>query len=226
MKNQNISGSLPLIINNKKNRLYQGNLKHYFRTIFYSAENLNNPYHNFRHMNHVLYLCYRAAEYYFPKKTLSQRDVRNLLIAALFHDFNHTGKSGPDSENISRAIAGLCMNILPEDKNWLVDIIEIIQATEYPHKTNDKDINLCCQIIRDADKSQSFSIAWIQQVIFGLSHEWNKPDTPFTPQMVLERQDQYHKNLTFATAWARYEFPKKVIDKKLEEVSALLEILK
>ena len=51
-----ITGDIPEIIGNEEN-LYEGNLILYFCTLFYNANNLKNPYHNFRHTLHVLWLC-------------------------------------------------------------------------------------------------------------------------------------------------------------------------
>jgi hypothetical protein len=87
-----ITGDLPEIIGNEEN-LYEGNLTLYFRILFYNSNNLNNPYHNFRHTLHVLWLCQKACRYY--QKKLTPRQMRNLLIAALFHDFDHPGHPHP-----------------------------------------------------------------------------------------------------------------------------------
>jgi hypothetical protein len=59
-------------------------------------------------MLHVTWLCYQAAEFY--RDRLTQRQIRNLLIAALFHDFDHPGHphpgaDDPDRINIGRSIA-------------------------------------------------------------------------------------------------------------------------
>ena len=102
-----ITGDIPEIIGNEAN-LYQGNLVSYFRILFYNSSNLNNPYHNFRHTLHVLWLCEKACRYY--QKSLTPRQMRNLLIAALFHDFDHPGHlhpgaQDPDRINIKIAIA-------------------------------------------------------------------------------------------------------------------------
>ena len=56
MLTSEITGDLPEIIGNEEN-LYEGNLTLYFRILFYNSNNLNNPYHNFRHTLHVLWLC-------------------------------------------------------------------------------------------------------------------------------------------------------------------------
>src|SRR5262249_51563583 len=58
-----VRGSLPQIVRNDHN-LYDGNLVHYLQVIFSHAINLNNPYHNFRHMFHVLWLCHEACGFY------------------------------------------------------------------------------------------------------------------------------------------------------------------
>jgi hypothetical protein len=91
-------------------RLYEGNLTFYFRTLFFKSSNIYNPYHNFRRMLHVLWLCDQACRYY--QNRLTPRQMRNLLIAALFHDFDHPGhphpsEGDPDRINIPIAIAGL-----------------------------------------------------------------------------------------------------------------------
>jgi hypothetical protein len=58
-----IRGSLPQIIRNDQD-LYEGDLVCYLPAIFNHAVNLNNPYHNFRHMFHVLWLCHDARKFY------------------------------------------------------------------------------------------------------------------------------------------------------------------
>ncbi|MEK7599008.1 MAG: HD domain-containing protein [Patescibacteria group bacterium] len=181
-----ISGSIPMIVKNDNN-FYEGDLKFYFRNIFHHAQNLSNPYHNFRHICHVLWLCYEACEFY-GIETLSRRKMRNLLIAALFHDFDHTGKAGPDSVNIERAIAGLKKYISSEDQSEFEDISAIIRSTEYPYTVSNENLDLPSLIIRDADLSQAFNVAWIQQVVFGLAAEWDK-----TPIQILEMQAKFYR---------------------------------
>jgi hypothetical protein len=212
-----IRGTLDKILSNESD-LYEGNLVKYFQIIFIKAKNLRNPYHNFRHTMHVTWLCHDACTYY--KQMLTQREMRNLLIAAMFHDFDHSGTTGEDSLNINLAVKAIKKYVLPEDRHYLEEIIAIIRATEYPYKNNSTHLNLCSQVIRDADLSQSLCCTWLQQVIFGLSAEWNK-----SPLEVLKIQTDYHSNLRFYTEWARTIWPKEEIDKKIEEITNLLEIL-
>ncbi|MBV8807817.1 MAG: hypothetical protein JO033_04010 [Acidobacteriaceae bacterium] len=213
-----VRGSLPQIIRNDQD-LYEGNLIHYFQVIFNDASNLNKPYHNFRHMFHVLWLCYDACWFYTNE--LSRRDKRNLFIAAVFHDFDHLGRPGPDQLNIDRAIAGLRMHIAPEDVPHLATIEALIQSTHYPYTVASESLHLAARIIRDADAGQTLNAAWIQQVIFGLAAELGK-----TPLEVLEMQEPFLSNLRLATEWARTMFPKEHIEEKINEANELLSLLR
>jgi hypothetical protein len=210
------TGSLPEIIQNDDN-LYEGDLAHYFKVLFNYARNLAGPYHNFRHMFHVMYLCYDACVCY--KVMLSKREMRNLLIAALFHDFDHTGRTGNDDLNIELAIRGLRKHIAPIDEMYFGEIVAIIRPTEYPHKVSADLLDLSQKILRDADVSQAFSVAWIQQVIIGLSVEMNS-----TPTVMLNMQEAFIANLQFSTSWARKKFDDEK-QKKIEEVRGLLALL-
>lgn len=208
-------GSIPEIIRNEDN-LYEGNLISYFRAVFNDARNLCNPYHNFRHMCHVTYLCYQACVFY--KSKLNKREMRNLLIAALFHDFDHTGKSSPDKVNINRAIKALKSHLAEEDRDQFDNIAEIIQATKWPYTK--EPANPLGMIIRDADMSQGLTIAWIQQVVFGLATEWDK-----TPLEILKIQPSFLKEQEFRTTWAKQAFPKKYIKQKISEIQSLINLL-
>jgi hypothetical protein len=57
------TGDIPEIIGNDRG-LYEGDLTGYFRALIFHATNLTRPYHNLRHMLHVTWLCYQAAEFY------------------------------------------------------------------------------------------------------------------------------------------------------------------
>lgn len=212
-----IRGSLPEIIGNDDG-LYEGDLTHYFRHVFYHATNLRLPYHNFRHMTHVLTTCHTASRYY--RDRLTGREIRNLLVAALFHDFNHRGILSDDDLNIERAIRGLDGCLLPEDEHHRDDIVTIIRATEYPHRETTSELTLPEMIIRDADVLQAFSPAWIQQIVFGLSEEQKE-----APIGMLRLQVPYLEGLELYTEWAKEAYPRTVIEEKLTEVRAVLKWL-
>ncbi len=213
------TGTIPSIIRNDAG-IYEGDLKHYMKVLFFKAQNLRSPYHNFRHMTHMVWLCYQACLFY--NDTFTPREKRNLLIAPAFHDFNHSGMLGDDDLNIERAVRAFQNNVAPEDKQseHSADIIELIRTTEYPHKGETSALPLSYQIMRDADLGQTFSVAWIQQVVFGLAAEWGKQ-----PIEVLKMQGGFLKNLKFHTKWGQQMFPQRVIDAKVKEAEELLQIL-
>jgi hypothetical protein len=217
-----VTGDLPKIIANQE-RLYEGNLTFYFRILFFKSSNINNAYHNFRHLLHVLWLCHQACRYY--QNRLTPRQMRDLLIAALFHDFDHPGhphpgENDPDRVNIPIAIAGLRRYVMSADRAFLPQIEALIEATHYPYKIGSDKLDLLGQIIRDADLAQALSPAWIQQVVFGLAKEWE-----VSPFEVLKGQGSFLAGLSFSTCWAQQLFPQELIQAKIEEVEQLLRLL-
>lgn len=212
-----VRGSIPEIVRNDEG-LYPGDLISYFKVVFHKAKNCNYPYHNFRHMTHVFWLCYGACQYY--QGQLNPRERRDLLIGGLFHDFDHSGVAGHDDLNIQRAIRGLKEHIQPEDEEAFEDIAEIIRPTEYPYKVASDTLPLSAQILRDADLSQAMNPAWIQQVIFGLAGEWGTK-----PIEVLRSQASFLGQLYFSTDWAKQLFPPEIVQAKIEEAKQLLALL-
>lgn len=211
-----VSGSVPAIIRNNLG-IYEGDLRYYYWVVFHNAQNLNNPYHNFRHIFHVMYLCYQACLFYAD--LLTGREMRNLLIASLFHDFDHTGKAGPDVVNIERAVAALEKHIASEDVRFFEDIAYLIRVTQYPYVIPSDGMALLGLVIRDADLGQALSPAWIQHVVFGLAAEWGKD-----PLEVLKMQPGFHANLKFGTEWAKAMFPQSEIDAKIAEARELVDL--
>jgi hypothetical protein len=151
---------------------------------------------------------------------LTPREACNLLIAAMMHDFDHIGRAGNDDHNIALALEGLRKHVLEEDRPHLTNIEYLIGVTRYPYDIPSDQIGLCGQILRDADLSQALSVAWIQQVVFGLGVEWNTG--PFN---VLKMQASFFKDLKFTTTWARELFPQDVLEAKIQEAQDLVRIL-
>ena len=218
MRVTDVNGDLPRIINNR-DHVYLGNLRHYFRVLFRQTAN-SNGYHNFRHPCHVLWVCYESLRHPAYRREIPVRKGRNLMIAALSHDFEHSGLPQNDREQIIRAIRGLERHLLPEDAGEIDDISALMVTTEFPHRIETAKLPLEAQILRDGDCSQCFSPVWIQDVVFGLAEERG-----VSPLEVLRHQEGFMRGLTFSTKWAQGVFTKKVIDAKIEEVRGLLEIL-
>ena len=212
-----VTGDLSRVIRNKDG-LYEGDLRHYFRVVFFKAENLLNPYHNFMHLCYVFYLCFLACLFY--KDKLTKRQIRNLLIAALFHDFDHTGKLDPDLINIALAIDGLREHILHQDEMEFENIATLMRGTQWPHVIPGDALTLEGQILRDADLCQVLQVVWMQPVIIGLSAEKG-----CSPIQMLALQPEFLSNLKFLTEWARSLFPTESIYSKINEAEDIFNIL-
>ena len=209
-------GNMDRLIRNDDD-LYLGNLRDYYKIMF-DAKNKFAPYHNLRHMLHVTMLCGSACLFYKGVNGLSPRQARNLLIAAMFHDFDHTGRSGDDDLNIELALRALRKHILPEDKEGQVSIEDAISGTQFPYNVFAEDMTLIAQILRDADVSQAFSTSWIQQMA-GLAEEMGISFVKFLPMQIA-----FLENLKHDTEWGEFLF-KATIPKKIEETRAHLELL-
>jgi len=219
-KNKECVGNLPSIVRNDEG-YYLGDLRYYFKILFDKAKNLNNPYHNFRHITHFLWLGFDAIRFYLNDPQIgSLRQRRNFLIASIFHDFDHIGKAGPDIINIERAVKAFKKYCHPDDIDYQDEIEKLIRLSEYPHKFSADEISLHAQIMRDVDLTQFISSAWIQQVIFGLAAEQGKQ-----PIEVLKSQETFCNNLKFSTEWAKQKFTKDVLEGKIQEIRELVEIL-
>lgn len=182
------------IINNIAGN-YPGNLKEYFR-IVWRAPNIMLPYHNIRHMLHVMWDVYDATLAY-PE--IDERTRRNLLIAALFHDYNHTGSGKDDAVNIRNAVQGLRTHILPVDEPYFDEITSYIKATQFPHQAGDLD--LPALIMRDADVASTLSDVWIAMVSFGLNKELG-----LSPEEMLKAQKPFLGSIKFGTDWAEQKY--------------------
>ena len=215
MSTQPFTGSIAVIANNDEG-FYEGDLWHYLRLVFL-APNIHHGYHGLRHMLHVLWACYEAVRHYLALGGITKREARNLLIAALFHDYDHVGRGGNDAVNIVRAIAALREHVMPEDEPYLEEIIAIIEATEFPHKDLGDSPSLSQLIVRDADISQVFGPAWIGIILAGFGSELGK-----TPIEMLEQQIGFLSEVEFHTDFGKVYFGERAIVAKIAETKALL----
>lgn len=208
---------IQIILN--KDKKYIGDLKYYFRIIWHSP-NILKPYHGLRHILHVMWDVYNAFLYYEKLGTIIDgRTLRNMLIAALFHDYNHPGRAGNDKANIKLALEGLRAHILPEDEEWFDNIAIYIKATEFPH-THDVELFLPENIMRDADISYTLTDSWIQLVAFQLNREMN-----LSPEEMLKGQEPFMRHvLKFSTEWGKEKYATKLED-RIEEVRDMIGVL-
>jgi len=203
------------IVNNEE-KLYDGDLRHYYSLVF-SAPNVNNPYHNFRHMMHVFCSTYEGAAFVNYQFNFGSRRLRALLIAALFHDYGHSGQMGDDGQEVTTAINFLQTNLLPSDQDLWPEIKELISATKFPHEN--RETSLGVMIIRDADMSQLLSGVWLQQIIFGLAQEMS-----ILPLANLNREIDFLHSLEFQSDWGKQVLAPQ-IPERIAELKGLLQLL-
>lgn len=139
------------------------NLEYYFELLLTKNSAITNPYHNIFHTITVFVNSYHMAK----SENCSEEQIRTILIAALFHDFNHSGGKKSDQDNIKEAISFFEKHSKESD-SVNDNVIEIIKSTEYPYTINEKDLNLEQKIVRDADLTQMYTDNFLQQVIYGL----------------------------------------------------------
>ena len=114
------------------------------------------PYHNF---SHALWTARYVDAIYQMEVGDTKPTPRELVVAALFHDFDHSGGFfTDDSQNIERAIAGLnrwfSASVEPTIRSEQLDsIAKLILETRYPFHTKSSNVESVC--LRDADMMQN-----------------------------------------------------------------------
>lgn len=150
-----------LVFNNRILQIiYDFGLQNELMYIVNSNQSNYLPYHNLRHTLNVFECCYDIYSKYF-NYDVPYKACRDLLIAALFHDFNHSGGLLEDSINVQIAILNMknhFKGILNEEH---IDAIgDILNATKYPYE-NDEFLTIRQMVIRDADLAQAASSDFI-----------------------------------------------------------------
>lgn len=136
----------------------------------------NLPYHGIDHLFEVYNSCKLLIDFSQMEQFIlnDEEEVINrteLLIAALFHDYNHSGGKLKDSENIENAIKG-CKEFLDTiDYDLNFDVIEsVIKATEYPSPLKG-DLTIEQKIIQDADMCYLLNDIAVVKLYYGLREE-------------------------------------------------------
>lgn len=145
--------------------------KHRFNNAlaYVQIENPSNlvPYHNLDHCLTVVKWCGRLASI----TNLPEEEEKALVLAALFHDFNHSAGQEEDSINIARALVGLnrFCDIHHVDEKIRDLAIENIRVTQFPFVF--EPATLAQKIIRDADILQSLEPNRVEVLVDGLRKE-------------------------------------------------------
>lgn len=167
-----------------------------FKYILLNSKSNQNPYHDLNHLMTVMKYCYQGA---IAEGVKDDKEIRELLVAAIFHDANHSGGKKTDDLNIKDAKKIIKDFVESEEVDVdLENINEIIDATEYPYEIDSKDLNISQKIIRDADLMQVYEYNWVHQNISGLSQELNMEFIEF-----LKPQRKFLEGAEFNSEWGK-----------------------
>jgi len=140
---------------------------------------VENHYHNNKHMMNVFDNCMTLFNEYEEEYDLKSTDKLCLGLAALFHDYGHSGGKLKDDENIEIALTKIKKYLDMIDKsNLCKEVSRIVKATEFPHK--DIKLDILQKIIRDADTMGGISDGWMS-VVKTLAKEYGKTLKEFIP---------------------------------------------
>lgn len=174
-----------------------------------------NPYHSFEHISNVFLFSLEGSEYH----SVPEKEKINLLIAALFHDFNHSGGKFKDNINIDNAKLGV-EAWAKENDDSIIDleqIFSLINITEFPYTVDSNSLNLQQQILRDSDMGSVFTDNWFQTIMLGLSSEANIEYKDF-----LEQQKNFMSNMKANSPWF-HETKIPLLQSKLDDLNTFME---
>lgn len=178
--------------------------------ILYNKANIA-PYHNFYHTLTMVKNCYNIA----VSEQLNLEQIKNLLVASLFHDFNHSMGKESDEVNVKVALEAF-KDLTRENEENNIKIINIIKATQYPYVIQDDKLNISQKIIRDADMLQGMETNRLQQIFFGLM----KQELNIPIEQVPSKQLKFFDITKFYTKYAQ-----DVFDGKIESIREDFEYL-
>lgn len=176
------------------------------------------PYHNLFHTCCMIVNCYGMGK----AQQLSSHELRDLVLAAAFHDFSHSAGYHDDDWNIATAIENLKSFFEHEYRRYTAlmcdsahydgtsyyssfrdlwndkifeNAAETIRVTRYPF--NVEPVTIQQKIIRDCDLMQMFEPAWFEHVIEGLIAEFANKGMNLSLEQMLVGQIEFLKNAKF-----------------------------
>lgn len=156
-------------------------LKDAFKFILKHNKSNLAPYHN---LNHLLTFTAAVSEIMQAENHLDNE--KELLLAGIFHDFNHSAGETSDVFNIMDAKKGV-VDFLTQQKNISVNIgliFSLLDATQYPYIIEVDELTKEQAIMRDADLFQVLQSNWIHQCLYGLSQESKRTFEDFVPMQI------------------------------------------
>jgi hypothetical protein len=103
-----------------------------FKYIIKNNKSNGIPYHNLNHLLTVLKYVYDGIK---AEGIVDEDVIKCMLIAALFHDVDHSGGKEKDDVNVARSKIAIQRFFGESNVPFDVDIAnEMLDATEYPYK--------------------------------------------------------------------------------------------
>lgn len=178
-----------------------------------------NLYHNLEHEFSVVYFAHCCAVH---QQDMSASSINELMIAAMFHDHNHSGGKTNDAANIQRATSFVqspyfqsCLPLTSlggkVDDQYPIDrIVEMIECTEFSgnpelpfHVTPLTNAQKC---LRDADLMSIYS-PYGEQIIEMLWREMGHDISKMTDSNAIlnlfENNSAFLRNATMYTSYGR-----------------------
>jgi len=159
------------------------------------------PYHNNQHLFHVARL---ANQLYRSGWDYNRDRERELIVAALFHDYDHSGGEWPDRLNIQRAQLNASEYLIRHPSYGISAkaVSDLIAVTEFPFQVEPtNDLERC---LRDADLLYSFSEDTIPDIMDGLRSEMERStQSEITVTEFAAAQERFINNMVFYTPFAR-----------------------
>jgi hypothetical protein len=206
-------------IRNSEGLIPGGSLSYYYSRMW-NMPNANHVYHGLSHTACATWKCIQAGFWYLDRGQCTLDEIHDLIVAVMFHDWNHSKKVESDVEEIEQALIGLRQHILPEDKIRLPQIEKLIRATQFPHTINCGKSQLELAI-GDADTTQGFEEIWQQMICKGLAEEMG-----ITPMEMLGKQEYFlTKVLNIKSEWGKTVWTPSVILERVRHVRQLEKIL-
>lgn len=179
---------------NVLNSFKEFNISDYLKIFMVNNHSNALPYHNFYHSIVVTDAIIEYVTYclkYDNKPNVEQ--YRLLLIAALFHDFNHSGGVHDDEWNINQAKSDISLIMLEQGENEgdVMTVCSLIDATRYPYTIENEDLTPFQAALRSADLLMIDQDNYFQTIIMGLSNEANLQSE--LPNVILRSFEFYEK---------------------------------
>ncbi|WQJ53318.1 MAG: phosphohydrolase [Wendovervirus sonii] len=189
-----------------KNKMLKSAFKYYLE---YNT-GCNNPYHNVNHTMAMMDILIDMDP--------EDDNLHTMLLAAIFHDMNHSAGKMDDIHNVDNSIDAYYSFCTKYPFYFDKNIEKIIRTTQFPYKEGDK-LNYMQRKVREADNLVCFYDDFLTQVLLGLKEEMHVTDLNIMIQNELKFFENSWKNLELA-------YSKRCVNKYKDEIKEYLKEIK